>query len=197
VQLGAHIWDLPTSINRYFYASYDFINSRGRVHRRPLTAVSPQQAARANRYNHYGLSAGAMSAATPAAGGGGSGGGGGAPGACWSPESLLRTQRGLVPIASARPMVDYVFTRTGRWRRVRRTFTHEWKGKLHVVPGVGNVTPRHHLARGTEWPAAEELFPETVEYEGTVHNLEVEADSFDEHSYEMATGLSAHNVLEK
>ncbi len=193
-QLGGHSWDLATSTTYYFYASYDYLNLRVEFTGGTLAAKSAEQAARQNRQNHYRLSDGAMEAATPAGGGGGtgSGGGGGAP--CWSPESLVRTQRGLVPIEEVRPGVDYVFPRTGGWHLVKRKLAHEHAGRLHVVPGVGRVTVEHHICRDGEWRAAGNLYPESVEYEGTVYNLEVEAASYDEHSYEMANGVIAHNV---
>jgi hypothetical protein len=196
-QQGAHVWDLPVSTTRKFYASYDYINSVVEFSGGALAALSPQQAARQNRYNHYADSPGAMSASTPTAGGSGGGGGGGGGGACWSPESPVRTQRGLVPIAEVRARFDYVSPRPGGWRRVARTFTHEYRGLLHQVPGVGGVTPEHLLSRGSEWPPAAELHPYAEPYEGLVHNLEVEADGFDEHSYEMAGGVYAHNPSSK
>ena len=199
-QLGGHVWDLAASVTRYFYASYDYLNKFVEFTGGVLTAVSAQQAARQNRQNHYRLSEGAMSAATPAAGGGGSGGGGGGGAPCWSPESLVRTQRGLVPIAEVRPRVDYVCPKTGGWRLVARKLMHEYGGRLVLVRGVGLVTLDHRLVRDGEWRAAGNLYRESVEYKGLLCNLEVEAESFDERSYEMANdeqgnSVVAHNVL--
>jgi len=193
-QLGGHSWDLPVSVTRYFYASYDYLNSRVEFTGGTLSALSAELSARQNRQNHYRLSEGAMEAATPAGGGSGGGSGGGGGGACWSPESLVRTQRGLVAIEDVRPGLDYVSPRTGGWRPVKRKLAHKYSGFLVVVPGVGRATPSHRLARYGEWRVAGNLYADSVEYEGTVYNLEVEAASFDEHSYEMANGVSAHNV---
>jgi hypothetical protein len=134
---------------------------------------------------------------TAANGGGGTSGGGdggGGAGFCWSPESQVLTQCGPVPISSL--MVgDRVRTQRGTWRPVKAILVHRYDGPLLAVPGVGRVTPGHPLADGDAWKPASALFSEAASYTGTVYNLTVEAEEFDEQSYEMVNGLVAHNKV--
>lgn len=132
-------------------------------------------------------------AGTIGGGGGGGGGGGRGEDTCWSPESLVRTRNGPAPIESVAAGME-VRTRLGTWRRVAHGLVHEYEGPLRVVPGAGEVTPEHYLAEGKNWLPAGDLYFETIEYKGRVYNLVVEAEDFDERSYEMANGRVAHNI---
>lgn len=89
--LGAHFWDLPTSVTRYLYSSYDLYQGKVEFSGGILTAKNAQQAARADRGGHMALSDEALTVSTPAAGGGGSGsgGGGGGGGGCPALEMWL------------------------------------------------------------------------------------------------------------
>jgi hypothetical protein len=129
---------------------------------------------------------------TPPASGGGGGGGGDEP--CWSPESQVRTRCGTEPIERVEAGSE-VRTKGRAWRRVKRNLVHEYDGPLLRVPGAGRITPGHHLADGDKWRPAQELYFEASHYRGLVHNLVVDAEDFDERSYEMANGVIAHNSL--
>jgi hypothetical protein len=119
----------------------------------------------------------------------GSGGGGMT---CWAPESLLRVRDGLLPIEYAQAGGE-VRTKSGAWRRIDEVLIHEYDGPLLTVPGVGRVTPEHLFSQGGRWAPARELYGDSAHYRGLVYNLVVEAEEFDERSYEMAGGVVAHN----
>lgn len=139
--------------------------------------------------------------ATPASGSGGGSGGGGGTGTCFSPNTLVNTKRGDVPISSI-VSGDFVLTARGTWRPVLGVTEHLYEGTM-LDMGDGELsTPGHQVLRDV-WQRMDSFSDLVeVEYTGTIHNLHVLTDQDDnglaadtEHSYTLANGLTVHNFL--
>jgi hypothetical protein len=90
---------------------------------------------------------------------------------------------------------EQVLTLADTWREVFYVSALRYVGPLCVIPGVGLVTPDHKLWNGSRWVDAEEIYVERIEFDGTVHNLHIDAQSEREHSYTLANGQIAHNIF--
>jgi len=151
------------------------------------------------------LASGSITAATVSSGsGGGTGGGsgGGKGGGCFSPNTLVVTQRGNVPFSDLREGLDYVLTANSTWRPIKRVFKRRYSGKMHDMGGGELVTPRHEFKTDGGWKAAGFVFSPWVEYDGHVWNLEIETPEDDdmlqpdtEHSFALANGWTVHNNI--
>lgn len=124
---------------------------------------------------------------TTTAGGGATGGGGGN-GACFTGNTRIVTNHGLLRMEDVR-VGDLVATLKGP-RPVLAVLVHEYAADMLHMGDEEYVTPRHHLWRG-EWVAAETIYTERTFFAGNVYNLTVE----DEHNYTLANGEVAHNVV--
>lgn len=141
------------------------------------------------------------STGTGGGGQGGSGSGSGGGHTCFSPDTKIKTSRGPVAIADVR-IYDFVLTARGTWKRVVAITAIPFSGEALRMPCGGLVTKDHLFRDGAHWVTAEGLGLFTpVPYDGTIHNLHVEttpdddAGSLDtEHSFTLASGLTAHNV---
>jgi hypothetical protein len=132
--------------------------------------------------------------ATTATGtGGGSGGGGGA-GGCFTPNSRLLD---LTPISKVR-VGDLVWVeledRALVQRPVGSVLVYEYDGVLHNVANGTWVTPNHRFKQQDgSWKRADELFPKTMHYKGTVHNLHIDTQDDSERNYVLWNRAVAHN----
>lgn len=116
-------------------------------------------------------------------------------GTCFSPESLVEVGDGDAKPITDVQRGDLVPTLAGTLRPVFYVSSIPYKGKMCVIPGVGLVTPTHQFWDGTAWVDAQVLYPEMVDYEGTIHNLHIDATCEDEHSYTLANGQIVHNIF--
>lgn len=130
--------------------------------------------------------------ATPSSGGSGGG-------VCFTPRTLVVTERGDKAIEEVR-VGDLVKTARATWRPVAEVISRPYAGLLQQLSAEDGVTPKHKVLRNSQWVEACTVFPMTVEYVGIVHNLAVEADPDDdgtradtEHSFTLASGEIAHN----
>jgi hypothetical protein len=134
---------------------------------------------------------------TTAAGGGGTGGGGGGSSngqICFSPDTLVKTKRGVVRIDEIE-VGDEVLTALGTWRPILGVLSTQYEG-LVVPVGCGLATPGHHFfIEEGKWEKAGSLSDLRSEYKGKVMNLIVAATDFDEHSYMLENGMIAHNIM--
>src|SRR6185312_1207283 len=119
---------------------------------------------------------------TLSAGGGGTGGGGGGGtgNICFTPNVLIRTERGLRRIRDIQ-VGDYVETKLGM-RSVREIIVRDYDGPVCTM-GDGGVTPDHSFILGAFIAKAKELFKSLYHYIGKVHNLEIETEIEDERNY--------------
>ncbi len=142
-----------------------------------------------------------VTAVVPSSGSGGGGGGGGGGNICFTPLTRVLTDNGVKTIIDVR-IGDRVLTARGTWRAVVRTTCTPYKGLMHCMCDPEYVTPGHLILRQGVWVRARELYPDTIPYEGTIHNLHVECAPEDdgsapdtEHSYTLANGAVVHNLL--
>lgn len=123
-------------------------------------------------------------------------GGGGA--TCFSPQTRVRVRRNGylldLPIVKVRTG-DEVLTKTGKWRRVAFVTERRWDGMMVRIEGNELSTPTHQVWTGKGWADAESVWPQTVEYHGTIHNLHVDVEEEDDHSYTLSCGRVVHNFL--
>lgn len=158
-----------------------------------------------NAQNRVPLSSGAISGATPTSGtGGGTGGGstgGGSRGGCFSPNTRVVTQCGVIPICKIK-RGDLVLTARGTYRPVQEVLIHDGDWSVCDMGNEELVTTTHSLLADT-WQHAIKLLKGAVHrYIGPVWNLEMNANddglaADTEHSFVLANGWKAHNVLPK
>jgi Putative phage tail protein/Hint domain len=122
---------------------------------------------------------------------------------CFSPNTKLKTQRGDVRFDELRDG-DLVLTARGTWRRIVGIRRRSYSGPALNMGGDELVTPEHLFQAESVWARVDELHPEfpVGHYEGEIWNVEVETEDGDngsrpdtEHSYTLARGDVAHNVL--
>lgn len=137
---------------------------------------------------------------TPASGSSGGGGGGGR---CFSPNTRIKTSRGVIPFFDLQAG-DFVLTAKGTWRRVKCVLVRQYDGPAYDMGDGEFVTAEHFILIGSIWIAAEDLYRGTnvVAYSGKVINCHVETEPGDdplsattEHSYTLGNGLVVHNFL--
>jgi hypothetical protein len=145
-------------------------------------------------------------ATTASGGGGGTGGGPGGGGtgrSCFSPNTKVKTQRGDVAIVDLVVGEDMVLTARGTWKLVLGVTVRNWDGIMLNMGEDELVTVSHLFLNGALWQYASEVHPDypVVFYEGTIHNVHVNCDEFDddtlpdtEHSYTLSNGSVVHNV---
>lgn len=135
---------------------------------------------------------------TPVFGGGGTGGSGGGGGPCFSGNTRLHTNRGLITIAEILPG-DRVMTRLG-WRRVVQLLIHDFDGEMRSMGGGELVTSGHRMwsAAKCEWIPAGEIFARPEPFQGKVYNIALgNAKTEYAKCYLLANGWFAHNVIKK
>jgi hypothetical protein len=129
---------------------------------------------------------------------GGTSPGGGGGRVCFSPNTLVLVQRDgeevAVPIAEVR-QGDLVTTLLGTRRQVFYVSATRYCGSMQIVPEVGLSTPNHQMWDGSAWVNASVLYPTEIPYEGTIHNLHIDTETDDEHSYTLANGQVVHNLF--
>lgn len=115
---------------------------------------------------------------------------------CFSPETLVlvRTPAGDIhkPIVDVE-RGDLALTLRGTWRPVLYVSATRYVDDMVLIPGVGKSTPTHQMWDGTAWIDAQEIYPERIAYDGWMHNLHIDTESEDEHSYTLANGQIVHN----
>src|SRR4029077_19862940 len=162
----------------------------------PIAQAAQEQ----NFQGNISLSVGNMSAATPTSGSGSGSGGGSSGGAlCFSPETLLKTQRGDIRFDEIE-VGDQVVTARGTSRKITKVHIHDYEGPMFELPHGGLITPSHEVLR-ERWLPAHEVLSKWQPFHGKVYNATVEADPRDsgnerdtEHSYTLASGIVAHNI---
>lgn len=138
---------------------------------------------------------------TPAHGGGGTGGSGGGGGPCFSPNTLVITKRGPVPIAEITEQ-DWIYSRKG-WKPVAKLLVHEFDGWMFDMGAGELVTPEHrmylHSKKLKAWVAARDIFAAKVFYTGKVLNIALagQCRSDDSHCYLLNNNWFAHNQIIK
>lgn len=156
-------------------------------------AASQALAQSQNLRNRLPLSSGAMPASTPASGSGGGSGGGGGGGGCFSPNSKLLDGRLISEIKDGDTVTSFADGQLVQ-SKVKQKLLFHHIGSLHKVGPNIYCTPNHRFLVGTEWKRADELFNETIEYDGPVHNLHVDTDVEDHKNYVLFNHLVAHNA---
>jgi hypothetical protein len=137
----------------------------------------------------------AISTTSTGTGGGTNGGSSGGSGAgCYSPDTKIQTPNGPVAISDLQ-VGDFVISHGGVCRKVLAVLRHEKAIRTMIDTGNGLVTPNHIVADGDEWTSAGELFKNNpkIKFDGEVFNLTISGDTFDEHSYTLASGVLSHN----
>lgn len=157
--------------------------------------------------NRIPLSVSSLNPSTTASGsgsGGGGGTGGGGRGGCFSPNTLVKTQRGDVPIEDI-VKGDLVLTAKNTWCPVKSLISHGLQQWSMLDMGSDElVTLRHFMLNKSKWKRAWDCIdaPSHTVW-SIVHNLEIETDEPEtnhffastEHSYTLANGRVVHNAV--
>ena len=121
-------------------------------------------------------------------------------GTCFSPETRVevftpggREVKRIVDVERG----DLVRTLAGTLRPVWYVSSASYKGPMQVIPEVGLSTPTHQMWDGSTWVDARSIlnYSQVVDYDGTMHNLHIDARNEEEHSYTLANGQIVHNIF--
>ncbi len=134
---------------------------------------------------------------TTSSSGGGTGGGG----SCFSPNTLIKTQRGAVSFWDIREG-DMALTARGTWRRILQVRCSEHTDRPMLNMGDDELVTLGHLFKHDGWMPAKDMgFGEELPYTGLIANLCIDADAADdgtredtEHSYTLANSYVVHNM---
>jgi len=117
--------------------------------------------------------------------------------ACFTLNTRVKTLTGIKEIGDIQPG-DWVSNGTLRngflkYVRVSAVHDHEYSGRMQAMGDGEGVTPEHEMKNHSAWIAAENLFPESYEFTGTVRTLTVEAADYEEQAFLLENGHIAHN----
>jgi len=133
------------------------------------------------------------------AGGGAGGIGGGGSNPCFSPNTRVLTDEGVVELSDL-TAGQKSLTAAGTWREIKTVTRNPYSGTMYDM-GDGLVTPNHLFKVNDRWVPAHEMgFKRIDDWEGEVMNLIMDApgeetlDPKTEHSYTLANGYCVHNV---
>lgn len=165
-------------------------------------ATSYLTAQAANLQGYIPLTSGSImaTAASGGSGGGGGIGGGMGGGGCFSPNTLVKTDRGDVRFDEI-TLDDKVLTAAGTWRPIAKILVHDWDKPMLSMGDEELITYLHRVKDDQHWLRGMQVFGGSQPYEGVVMNLEVKTDEPEqlcfspqsEHSYTLANGNVVHN----
>jgi len=132
--------------------------------------------------------------------GGGSGGiGGGGTQPCFSPNTRVLTDDGIVPFSEL-AVGQRSKTAAGTWCEIKTVTRNPYRGPMFDMGDGELVTPNHLFKIGDRWiPACEMGFPRVDHWQGYVMNTVMDApgeeslDAETEHSYTLGNGHCVHN----